>query len=259
MLAAGTLAASASAAGLISVYSNSMETVPQRGAVVKLSGRSCKRGGDERDDAVEVGKLTQACAYRTPVSAATSRSRPPSGCSAPRRKRCSARPTSALQLRAGGGGQVRTSRLPASSARFSWSRSPPKAPNSSKSPKTRMWSRGQQSQRPAAAAPSTSQSGPEKGVSELRATSARPWSPKPPTPTAGELRAAPRRSSPVRPQARRPDRQRRRRRRPRSEPLLAGPRGSLASVSPGRRPLAGLALRLGPRLGREGDLFAHRG
>jgi hypothetical protein len=67
ILAAGTLAASASAAGLINVYRNSMDTASQRGEVVKLSGRTCKRGGENGTLRIEVGKLTPACAYRTPV------------------------------------------------------------------------------------------------------------------------------------------------------------------------------------------------
>lgn len=67
LLAAGILAASASAAGLISVYRNSMDTGPQRGQILKLSGRSCKRSGENGTLRVEVGKKTPACAFRTPV------------------------------------------------------------------------------------------------------------------------------------------------------------------------------------------------
>ena len=67
VLAAGLLAASASAAGLIGVYRNSMETVTQRSEILKLSGRSCKRGNLGGALRIEVGRLTPACSYRTPV------------------------------------------------------------------------------------------------------------------------------------------------------------------------------------------------
>lgn len=66
-LAAAALAASASAAGFIPVYRNSMETGAQRGEVLRLSGRNCKRAGEKGTLKIEVGKLTPACAYRTPV------------------------------------------------------------------------------------------------------------------------------------------------------------------------------------------------
>lgn len=67
LLAAGALVASASAAGLIGVYRNSMDTAAQRGQMLQLSGRSCKRSGADGALQIEVGKLTPACAYRTPV------------------------------------------------------------------------------------------------------------------------------------------------------------------------------------------------
>jgi hypothetical protein len=67
LLAAGALAASASAAGLIPVYRNSMDTAAQRGQILQLSGRSCKRSGENGTLHVEIGKLTPACAFRSPV------------------------------------------------------------------------------------------------------------------------------------------------------------------------------------------------
>ena len=67
VIAAGLLAASASAAGLIGVYRNSMDTAAQRGQLLKLSGRDCKRGGTGGTMRIEVGKRTPACSYRTPV------------------------------------------------------------------------------------------------------------------------------------------------------------------------------------------------
>jgi len=67
LLAAGALAASAFAAGLVPVYRNSMDTAAQRGQILELSGRSCKRSGANGTLHVEIGKQTPACAFRTPV------------------------------------------------------------------------------------------------------------------------------------------------------------------------------------------------
>lgn len=105
LLAAGALVASASAAGLIGVYRNSMDTAAQRGQVVKLTGRSCKRSGANGTLHIEVGKRTPACAFRTPVIgrdlqiAATERllSGTP--------KELRGKAYIGLQLRAGGGGR----------------------------------------------------------------------------------------------------------------------------------------------------------
>jgi hypothetical protein len=102
--AVGALAASASA-GLIGVYRNSMDTAAQRGQLLKLSGRSCDRGGANGTLRIEVGKRTPACAFRTPVIgrdlqiAATERLLS----STPRALRRKA--YVGLQLRAGGGGR----------------------------------------------------------------------------------------------------------------------------------------------------------
>ncbi len=104
-LAAGALAASATAAGFIPVYRNSMDTVAQRSEVLKLTGRSCKRAGANATLRIEVGKLTPACAFRTPVVgrdlqiAATERLLGET----PRQQRAKA--YVGLELRAGGGGR----------------------------------------------------------------------------------------------------------------------------------------------------------
>jgi hypothetical protein len=67
LLAAGALVATASAAGWVGVYRNSMDTAAQRGQIVKLSGGSCARSGANGTLHIEVGKRTPACAFRTPV------------------------------------------------------------------------------------------------------------------------------------------------------------------------------------------------
>ncbi len=105
LLAAGALATSALAAGWVGVYRNSMDTGPQRGQILKLSGRNCDRTGANGTLHVEVGKKTPACAYRTPVIgrdlqiAATERLL--SGTPKDLRRKAYL----GLQLRAGGGGR----------------------------------------------------------------------------------------------------------------------------------------------------------
>lgn len=67
VLAALALVASASAASLIGLYRNNMETEGQRRQMVKLSGERCGRGGSTTAFRIFVGKATKQCAYRTPV------------------------------------------------------------------------------------------------------------------------------------------------------------------------------------------------
>ena len=66
LFVASALAASAGAAK-IGVYRNAMQSTAQRSELVKLTGRSCSRGG--RGDAlrIAIGRRTQECSYRTPV------------------------------------------------------------------------------------------------------------------------------------------------------------------------------------------------
>src|ERR1700749_3971792 len=62
------LAAVASASGaFVAIYRNAMETTAQRGEITKLAGKSCTRGGGAATVNVPVGKLTEECAYKTPV------------------------------------------------------------------------------------------------------------------------------------------------------------------------------------------------
>jgi hypothetical protein len=66
-LAAGLLVCAAAGAEMVGIYRNGLETTPQRAEMVKLFGRSCKRGGGEDAIRVLLGKKTDSCAYRTPV------------------------------------------------------------------------------------------------------------------------------------------------------------------------------------------------
>lgn len=61
------LAVTAASAAMVGIYRNGLETQPQRAELIKLFGRSCKRGGGEDAIRVLLGKKTDSCAYRTPV------------------------------------------------------------------------------------------------------------------------------------------------------------------------------------------------
>lgn len=65
-LAALVLCASAGAA-MVAIYRNALDTTAQRAEMLKLTGRSCARGGSEATLKVTVGKATEECVYRTPV------------------------------------------------------------------------------------------------------------------------------------------------------------------------------------------------
>jgi hypothetical protein len=62
------LAAVGSASGaFVAIYRNALETTAQRAEILKLNGSGCTRGGSQTSLKFTVGKLTEECAYRTPV------------------------------------------------------------------------------------------------------------------------------------------------------------------------------------------------
>ncbi|MGE5408007.1 MAG: hypothetical protein ACM3NV_05290 [Syntrophothermus sp.] len=67
VLAAAALMPTAAGAQMVGIYRNGLSSLSQRSELVKLSGRSCARSGAKGVLRVEVGKRTDACAYRTPV------------------------------------------------------------------------------------------------------------------------------------------------------------------------------------------------
>ena len=66
-LAAGLLLCAVAGAEMVGIYRNGLETQTQRAEMLKLFGRSCKRGGGEDSIRVVLGAKTDSCAYRTPV------------------------------------------------------------------------------------------------------------------------------------------------------------------------------------------------
>src|ERR1700761_7632999 len=63
----GLLASGVASGAFVAIYRNALETTAQRGEIIKLSGKSCTRGGGKASLLITVGKLTEECAYRTPV------------------------------------------------------------------------------------------------------------------------------------------------------------------------------------------------
>lgn len=114
LLAAAALLAFAAVAGasMLGIYRNTLETVSQRSELLKLSGRSCARGGSEHTLKVTVGKRTDECAYRTPVVGRDlellSTERLLSGTP----KKLQHRAFLALELRAGGGARYQLAVYP---------------------------------------------------------------------------------------------------------------------------------------------------
>jgi hypothetical protein len=66
-LAVGLFACAVAGATMVGIYRNGLETQTQRAELIKLFGRSCKRGGGEDAIRIVLGAKTDSCAYRTPV------------------------------------------------------------------------------------------------------------------------------------------------------------------------------------------------
>jgi hypothetical protein len=67
-IAAAALVFSSLASGaMVGIYRNGMDSTTARGQLIKLSGRTCTRGGSDSALRIVVGNKTDACAYRTPV------------------------------------------------------------------------------------------------------------------------------------------------------------------------------------------------
>lgn len=61
------LVCASAGAAMVAIYRNALDTTAQRSEMLKLTGRSCARGGSEDTLKVTVGKQTEECVYRTPV------------------------------------------------------------------------------------------------------------------------------------------------------------------------------------------------
>jgi hypothetical protein len=67
VLATALVVVAGAGAAMVGIYRNPMTTTAQRAQLVKLTGRSCARGGSEQALRITIGKRTSGCSYRTPV------------------------------------------------------------------------------------------------------------------------------------------------------------------------------------------------
>jgi hypothetical protein len=67
ILAVGLVVTGAASGAFVAIYRNALETTAQRSEILKLSGKACTRGGGQATLNITVGKLTEECAYKTPV------------------------------------------------------------------------------------------------------------------------------------------------------------------------------------------------
>jgi hypothetical protein len=65
--ALGLVAVASASGAFVAIYRNALETTAQRSEIVKVAGKECTRGGAQTTLNITVGKLTEECAYRTPV------------------------------------------------------------------------------------------------------------------------------------------------------------------------------------------------
>lgn len=113
LLTVGLVVAGAASGAFVAIYRNALETTAQRSEILKMAGKSCTRGGAQTSLKITVGKLTEECAYRTPVIgsdleiAATGRILEGTPTAVVKKSFLG------LQLRAGGGGKLELRVFPA--------------------------------------------------------------------------------------------------------------------------------------------------
>lgn len=106
VLALGLLASGAASGAFVAIYRNALETTAQRSEIIKVSGKSCTRGGGQTSLKITVGKLTEECAYRTPVVGSDLEIAATGRILAGTPTAVAKKAFLGLQLRAGGGGKL---------------------------------------------------------------------------------------------------------------------------------------------------------
>jgi hypothetical protein len=109
----GLVFASIGSAAFVAIYRNALETTAQRGEVTKLAGKECTRGGGKTALLITVGKLTEECAYKTPVVGSDLEIAATGTLSASTPPKVARKAFLGLQLRAGGGGKLELRVFPA--------------------------------------------------------------------------------------------------------------------------------------------------
>jgi len=102
----GLVFAGIASAAFVAIYRNALETTAQRTEVTKLAGKECTRGGGKTSLLVTVGKLTEECAYKTPVVGADLEIAATGSISTATPVKVAKKAFLGLQLRAGGGGKL---------------------------------------------------------------------------------------------------------------------------------------------------------
>jgi hypothetical protein len=102
----GLVFAGVASAAFVAIYRNALETTAQRSEVLKLAGKECARGGAKTTLLVTVGKLTEECAYKTPVVGSDLEIAATGSISTATPPKVAKKAFLALQLRAGGGGRL---------------------------------------------------------------------------------------------------------------------------------------------------------
>src|ERR1700748_3601719 len=106
LLVAGLVVAAAASGAFVAIYRNALETTAQRSEVLKLSGKACTRGGGQTTLNITVGKLTEECAYRTPVVGQDHEIAATASITTATPANVARKAFLGLQLRAGGGGKL---------------------------------------------------------------------------------------------------------------------------------------------------------
>jgi hypothetical protein len=102
----GLVFAGVASAAFVAIYRNALETTAQRSEVLKFAGKECSRGGAKTTLLVTVGKLTEECAYKTPVVGSDLEIAATGSISTATPPKVAKKAFLALQLRAGGGGKL---------------------------------------------------------------------------------------------------------------------------------------------------------
>src|ERR1700709_961811 len=106
LLVVGLVVSGAASGAFVAIYPHAREPTAKRSEMLKVSGKACTPGGGKTTLNITVGKLTEECAYKTPVvgqdlEIAATGSIPPATPPAVAKKAFLA-----LQLRAGGGAKL---------------------------------------------------------------------------------------------------------------------------------------------------------
>src|SRR6202012_4079181 len=102
----GLVLSGVASAAFVAIYRNALETSAQRSEIRKLAGKECTRGGGKTTLSITVGKLTEECAYSTPVVGAVLELAATVSINPVTPPKVAKKAFLALQLRAGGGGKL---------------------------------------------------------------------------------------------------------------------------------------------------------